>query len=164
LLTHNNYKTSYVVMRTQYLKELPADWRPAAGIFAALGDETRQKILLIFEPKEELSIKEIAQMFPLGRTTVTHHLGVLEKAGILSVRREGRLALYKLVYAPVLDALKRLRQLIANDLETANSQRRRIQAKVQKQAKKKANAPGKPAAPQGMKHSKKTGKATTGRG
>jgi len=126
-------------MRTQYLKELPADWQPAAGIFAALGDETRQKILLIFEPKEELSIKEIAAMFPLGRTTVTHHLGVLEKAGILAVRREGRLALYALCYAPVLDALKRLRQLIVNDLKKANSKKQLMRAKTK--MKKKVHKP-----------------------
>jgi|GEM_PF-546370 len=117
-------------MRTLYLQKLPADWRPAAGIFAALGDETRQKILLLFEPEEALSIKEIAALFPLGRTTVTHHLGVLERAGILVVRREGRLALYQLCHAPVLEALKRLRQLIVDDLKAANSPKRRMQAKT----------------------------------
>ncbi len=102
-------------MRTQYLHELPSHWRPVADIFAALGDETRQKILLLFEPDDELSIKDIAAQFPLGRTTVVHHLAVLEKTGILRVRRSGRLALYSLCHAPVLDALEKLRLLINED-------------------------------------------------
>jgi DNA-binding transcriptional ArsR family regulator len=124
-------------MRKQYLRELPPDWRPAAGIFAALGDETRQKILLIFEPGDELSIKEIVALFPLCRTSMTHHLGVLERAGILVVRREGRRALYQPCYAPVLDALKRLCQLIVDDLKAAKAQRRPVREKTQKQAKPK---------------------------
>ena len=35
-------------MRTQYLKSLPEHWQPVAAVYAALGDETRQKILLLF--------------------------------------------------------------------------------------------------------------------
>ena len=108
-------------MRTQYITELPPDWQPEARIFAALGDETRQKILLLFEPGDELSIKDIAAQFPLGRTTITHHLGVLEKAGILTVRREGRLALYAMSHATVLDALEKLRLFIVHDLDTAKT-------------------------------------------
>lgn len=104
-------------MRTQYLKSLPEHWQPVAAVYAALGDETRQKILLLFEPGEELSIKDIAGQFPLGRTTIVHHLGVLEKARVLSVRREGRLALYRVNYETVLGALQNLRQLIDEDLE-----------------------------------------------
>ncbi len=106
-------------MRTHHLSELPPHWRPAADVFAALGDETRQKILLLFEPGEELSIKDIAARFPFGRTTVVHHLNVLEKAGILAARRSGRLALYTLCHAPVLDALEKLRLLIEDDLSGA---------------------------------------------
>ncbi len=113
-------------MRTQYLPELPPHWQPVADIFAALGDETRQKILLLFEPGDELSIKDIASQFSFGRTTVVHHLTVLEKAGILGVRRCGRLALYSLRHAPVLDALEKLRMLIDEDLTAAPSERTKV--------------------------------------
>jgi DNA-binding transcriptional ArsR family regulator len=129
-------------MKTAYLQELPADWQAAAGIFSALGDKTRQKILLIFEPEEALSIKEIAALFPLGRTTIAHHLGVLERVGILVVRRQGRLALYQLCHAPVLDALERLRQLVGEDLEAASNQRwpTREKPKAKPQVKAKTQA------------------------
>ncbi len=112
-----------MVMRTQYLNALPAHWQPVAAVFAALGDSTRQSILLLFEPGEELSIKDIAAQFPLGRTTIVHHLNTLEKSGILSVRREGRLALYKVEYPVVLDALTNLRLLIDEDLDLLRTAR-----------------------------------------
>ncbi len=103
-------------MRIRYLHELPAAWQPVAEVFAALGDATRQRILLLFEPGEELSIKEIAAQFPLGRTTIVHHLAVLEKAGLLKARREGRLALYRVHHAVALDAIEKLRIYIEDDL------------------------------------------------
>jgi len=102
-------------MKTQYLTSLPPDWQPRAAIFAALGDETRQRILLLFEEGEELSIKDIASQFDLGRTTVVHHLAVLEKANILAVRRAGKLALYSVQPGAILDALESLRLYIEEE-------------------------------------------------
>lgn len=93
-------------MRTTYLNILPDHWQPVAAVFAAMGDTTRQRILLLFEPGEELSIKDIAAIFDFGRSTIVHHLAVLEKAGILSVRREGRQALYSVCHDIVLDSLE----------------------------------------------------------
>ena len=115
-MTLNNYLTSYLVMKTQYLKNLPEHWQPVAAVYSALGDTTRQKILLLFEPGEELSIKDIADQFELGRTTIVHHLNTLEKSGALSVRRQGRQALYKVDHQVILEALDNLRQLIDEDL------------------------------------------------
>lgn len=103
-------------MRKQYLTDLLERWRPVAEVYAALGDSTRQHILLLFSPGEELSIKDIAGQFDYGRSTIVHHLSVLEKAGILHVRRQGKLALYSICYEIVLDALDNLRQLIHEDI------------------------------------------------
>lgn len=104
-------------MRTGYLDRFPDEWKPAARVFSALGDTTRQQILLLFEPGEELSIKDISSVFLLGRSTIVHHLSVLEEAGILSVRRQGRQALYSIVHKVVLDSLEQLRLFIENDLD-----------------------------------------------
>ena len=104
-------------MRTTYPNTLPEHWQPVAAVFAAMGDTTRQSILLLFEPGEELSIKDIAAAFDFGRSTIVHHLAVLEKAGILSVRREGRQALYSVCHHIVLDSLEKLRLFIEEDLQ-----------------------------------------------
>ena len=77
-------------MRKQYLNELPPHWQNTAEILHALGDTTRQHILLLFEPGEELTIKTIADLFPCSRTTITHHITVLERAGVLNRRKSGR--------------------------------------------------------------------------
>ncbi len=103
-------------MRMEYLNQFPEDWKPAARVFSALGDTTRQQILLLFEPGEALSIKEISAMFTLGRSTIVHHLSVLEEAGILSVRKQGRQALYSIVHGTILESLERLRLYIESDL------------------------------------------------
>ena len=99
-------------MHTRYIDALPENWMPAAQVFAALGDPMRQKILLLFEPEEELSIKDIADIFPLSRTAIVHHLTVLERAGILASRRSGKASLYALRAQTVLEALNNLRQYI----------------------------------------------------
>ena len=105
-----------VIMRTEYINAFPKEWEPAARVFSALGDTTRQQILLLFEPGEALSIKDVSSMFPLGRSTIVHHLSVLENAGVLSMRRQGRETLYSIVYEQVLDSLERLRLFIENEM------------------------------------------------
>jgi DNA-binding transcriptional ArsR family regulator len=102
-------------MKTDYLDELPRAWRPAAQVFAALGDPMRQKILLLFEAGEEISIKRIADVFPLSRTAIVHHLHVLEQAGILALRREGKAALYAVRPETVFDAVTRVRNYIIDN-------------------------------------------------
>ena len=108
-------------MRTEHLSRFPEEWVPVAQVFSALGDTTRQQILLLFEPGEELSIKTITSMFPLGRSTIVHHLSVLEEASVLSVRRAGRQTLYSIRYDQMLDSLEKLRLFIEADLETLSS-------------------------------------------
>ncbi|MDL2283579.1 metalloregulator ArsR/SmtB family transcription factor [Oxalobacter sp. OttesenSCG-928-P03] len=104
-------------MRTEYINRLPEDWLPTARVFSALGEATRQQILLLFEPGEELSIKDISAMFSMGRSTIVHHLSVLQEAGIVAVRRQGRQALYSICYEPLLESLEKLRLYIESDLD-----------------------------------------------
>ncbi|MDR0648020.1 MAG: metalloregulator ArsR/SmtB family transcription factor [Synergistaceae bacterium] len=93
-------------MRKQFIDELPSSWVKRARVLHALGDETRQRILLLFEPGEELSIKDIADMFPFSRTNIAHHIGVLEKAGILIRHKKGRDVLLRLEKNAITDALE----------------------------------------------------------
>ena len=41
-------------MNTHYLSGLPQEWTAIAEVFSALGDGTRQTILLLFEPGESI--------------------------------------------------------------------------------------------------------------
>lgn len=106
-------------MRIEHLSAMPEDWLQIADVYAALGDPVRQKILLLFEPGEELSIKDIVDVFPLSRTAIVHHLAVLERAGVLASRRAGKASLFSLRVPVVLQALDAVRQYIVEEFPAA---------------------------------------------
>lgn len=59
-------------------------------VFAALGDEHRQRMLLLFERGERLNVGQIAEVATLARSTVSHHLKVLHDAGVLASEKVGK--------------------------------------------------------------------------
>ena len=63
--------------------------------FAALGDSTRLKILKLMAD-EELCSCEVMAALELTQPTTSHHLGILERAGLLSSRRNGKWVFYKI--------------------------------------------------------------------
>jgi DNA-binding transcriptional ArsR family regulator len=77
-------------MNKDYSRAIPEAWQDISLIFAALGDEHRQRILLTFEPGERLNVGQIAEVSTLARSTVSHHLKVLREAGVLVAEREGK--------------------------------------------------------------------------
>jgi ArsR family transcriptional regulator len=63
--------------------------------FSALGDITRLKILKVIAD-EELCSCEVMAALELTQPTTSHHLGILERAGILSSRRRGKWVFYRI--------------------------------------------------------------------
>ena len=91
-------------MNTHYLNGLPQEWT-IAEVFSALGDGTRQTILLLFEPGESIELKTFVDILPLSRSAVVHHLKVLEQAGLLIPHKHGRALSYTLNLACAVHAL-----------------------------------------------------------
>lgn len=62
-------------------------------IFRALGDPSR---LAIFESlaRKEAAVKELTAQFHITQPAVSQHLAALRAAGLVAVRRDGRLAYY----------------------------------------------------------------------
>jgi len=60
-----------------------------APVWAALSDPTRRKILDLLRERPRTT-GELADEFPTSRFAIMKHLNVLETAGLLLVRREGR--------------------------------------------------------------------------
>jgi DNA-binding transcriptional ArsR family regulator len=77
-------------MSRRYDRRLHKDWAARGRVFVALGDEHRQRMLLMFERDEELTIKDIADASPLSRTAVAHHVRVLRQSGVLLAEKRGR--------------------------------------------------------------------------
>lgn len=81
-------------MREIYAKQIPPVWKDVSKVFAALGDEQRQRILLTFERGERLNVSQLAEASTLSRPTVSHHLKILREAGVLESRKEGKEVFY----------------------------------------------------------------------
>lgn len=82
-------------MNEQYITALPDDWERVAQVFAAMGDATRQRILLLFEPGEQISLSTLVATVGMSRTAVSHHVQVLVRAGLLVPRRIGKEVFYR---------------------------------------------------------------------
>jgi DNA-binding transcriptional ArsR family regulator len=72
--------------------------------FAALADPTRRAILgrLV---EGEATVNELADPFPISTQAVSHHLKVLERAGLISRTRAAQLRPSRLQAAPFKDAV-----------------------------------------------------------
>jgi ubiquinone/menaquinone biosynthesis C-methylase UbiE/DNA-binding transcriptional ArsR family regulator len=60
----------------------------------ALADPTRLRILALLA-KDELSVHELQEVTHLGQSRISTHLGLLQEAGFLESRREGRRCYYR---------------------------------------------------------------------
>jgi ArsR family transcriptional regulator, arsenate/arsenite/antimonite-responsive transcriptional repressor len=69
--------------------------RRVNDVFSALSDPTRRKILE-FLREGDLSSGEISDRLPIGKPAVSHHLGKLKAAGLVSAEREGQSIVYSL--------------------------------------------------------------------
>ncbi len=56
----------------------------------ALADSRRFEILRAISESHEMSCGAIAERFPVGQSTVSHHLKLLLDAGLVTVRRGGQ--------------------------------------------------------------------------
>jgi DNA-binding transcriptional ArsR family regulator len=97
----------------------------AAPLFAALGDETRLRLLARLGRAGPQSITQLAAGMPVTRQAVTKHLRALEAAGLARGRRRGRERVWvmeparigeaqrlDMISAQWDDAIERLRDLV----------------------------------------------------
>ncbi len=90
LLTINVDTFNYIDMKSDYTRALPDTWKPMSRVFTALGDEHRQRMLLLFEAGERLNVGQIAEVSTLARPTVSHHLKILREAEVLCSEKIGK--------------------------------------------------------------------------
>jgi ubiquinone/menaquinone biosynthesis C-methylase UbiE len=67
----------------------------------ALSDATRLRILALLE-KDELSVHELQDIMRTGQSRISTHLGLLQEAGLVQSRREGKRIFYRLSGEPEL--------------------------------------------------------------
>jgi len=86
-----------------------------------LADETRQRIMK-FCCCEWRSVGDIAAELGVTQPTVSHHLALLRRAGLVQVRPEGRQTYYTLDQEQVAVCCGRLMQRYAPDLVAGEAQ------------------------------------------
>jgi DNA-binding transcriptional ArsR family regulator len=87
-------------------------WQHAAPLFAALGDETRLRVVSRLCEEGPLSIAKLTCGGEVTRQAVTKHLRVLADAGLVKGSRAGRESVYELQPRRLSDA-RRLLELIS---------------------------------------------------
>lgn len=75
----------------QRIEEITKGFQECQKALTAIGDETRQLILLVLLQSDLSGIRvgEIAQKAHLTRPSVSHHLQILKDAGIVNMNRIG---------------------------------------------------------------------------
>lgn len=87
--------------------EQTAKIRRAERLMGAIGDSNRIKILLLLS-KREMCVCELESALEMTQPTVSHHLGILELAGLVERRKKGRWVFYKALDSVTLELLQKL--------------------------------------------------------
>lgn len=70
-------------------------FKDTAAIFKAFCDENRLQILTMLREKEMCAF-QLQEELEIGQSTLSHHMKVLCKSGIVTCRREGKWTYYKI--------------------------------------------------------------------
>ena len=80
-------------------------------VFRALGDPTRREILRLLK-RGDLSAGELAERFPLARSTLSGHFTVLRHAGLIVSERRGTSIVYSLNLSAFEEAMSAVLELL----------------------------------------------------
>jgi ArsR family transcriptional regulator len=93
-----------------------AIYRLHAQFCKTLSDANR--LLIIAElAKGEVSVNEIAQRLQLRQANVSKHLGLMRERGLVVSRREGATIYYSLSDPRIIEAIKLLKEVQADQIE-----------------------------------------------
>ena len=78
--------------------------------FKALNDPTRREILELLKEKD-LTAGEIVEQFEISGASISHHLELLKRAGLIDSQKKGQFVLYRLNTTVLDEILKWIIQL-----------------------------------------------------
>ena len=81
--------------------------RIESKFFKALADETRLRILGLLGLRE-MCVCEVMVALSLTQPTASHHLGLLENAGLVKARKEGKWVFYSVANPELFEDLRKL--------------------------------------------------------
>lgn len=102
-------------MLVRYFGNLRNTGRPGAyvgEVWRALADPTRREILHLLR-RGDMTAGEIADRFPLAKSTLSGHFNVLKGAGLIVAERQGMNVVYSLNTSAWDDAADAIRSFLA---------------------------------------------------
>jgi DNA-binding transcriptional ArsR family regulator len=81
------------------------------AVFQALGDPTRREILRLLR-KREMTAGEIAERFPLAKSTLSGHFNILKHAGLIVAEKKGTSIVYSLNLSVVEQTMAAVMELL----------------------------------------------------
>ena len=96
---HHLYPEQTTVQHIQQHKLSPEQAQEITSLFAILKDPTRVQVLysLLHAPQQELCVSDIARGLERDDTTISHQLRLLRTQRVVAMRKEGRVAYYRLI-------------------------------------------------------------------
>ena len=87
-----------IFVKTYIINSVPGSTKsvPLAGLFAALADITRLRLLNLMAGRE-VCVCYFVEILRQGQPKISRHLAYLRKAGIVAARREGKWMHYRIV-------------------------------------------------------------------
>jgi len=82
-------------------------------VFGALADPTRRQLLVNLAENGPRTATQLAREYPITRQGILKHLNILEDAGLVTVRQDGRDKLYTLTPEPLDEIDEWIRQISA---------------------------------------------------
>lgn len=86
-------------------------------IFANLADDNRQLIILALGRYDRLNVKQLAEIIPLSRPAISHHLKNLKQAGLIDHQKSGTENYYFLTLRKSVDNMRKLLDMIEQTCE-----------------------------------------------
>jgi DNA-binding transcriptional ArsR family regulator len=96
----------------------PVPPKDSAPLFAALGDETRLRLVARLGDEGPMSITRLTARFRVTRQAIAKHLRVMEQAGLVRSTRQGRESVWQLQHQRLADA-RRYLALISKQWDSA---------------------------------------------
>jgi ArsR family transcriptional regulator, cadmium/lead-responsive transcriptional repressor len=114
-------------------------------LWSAIGDPSRRQVLDLLVRNGEASASWLAGRVPFSRQAVAKHLAVLERAGLISRRKQGREVLYQVQAGRLDEAARAMTEIAAQwDRRLGAIKRLAEIAHAENKENKKGNREGEP--------------------
>ena len=117
--SHHRYISSHrciafgrYVTRVSVRTDRHLDSSSAAKLFCGFGDRTRLSILTLLA-RGEHRVTDIVDALDASQANISGHLKCLKECGLVTDRRTGREAHYRIAHAEVIDVLRSAERLLA---------------------------------------------------